>query len=90
MQFNDTLVPEFQYPHYGNPDDVFSNQYPVYRYYYSLLIFVRDMYDQRLTEIQFEEHRKSDKRSAVLIVDNTKNSHFWTKHKQTNGRQYEG
>ena len=30
-QFNDTLVPEFQYPHYGDPNDIFQNQYPVYR-----------------------------------------------------------
>jgi len=30
-RFNDTLVPEFQYPHYGNPDDVFHNQYPTYK-----------------------------------------------------------
>jgi len=30
-QFNDTLVPDFRYPHYGNPQDVFHSQYPEYR-----------------------------------------------------------
>ena len=31
-QFNDTLVPEFVYPHYGDPQDVLHSQYPEYRY----------------------------------------------------------
>jgi len=30
-QFNDTLVPEFVYPHYGDPQDVLHSQYPEYR-----------------------------------------------------------
>ena len=39
-QFNDTLVQEFQYPHYGDPNDVLHNQYPVYRY-----VALFDFYD---------------------------------------------
>jgi len=30
-QFNDTLVPDFRYPHYGDPHDVPHSQYPEYR-----------------------------------------------------------
>ena len=30
-QFNDSLVPDFRYPHYGNPQDVLHSQYPEYR-----------------------------------------------------------
>ena len=30
-QFNDTLVPDFRYPHYGNPEDILHSQYPEYR-----------------------------------------------------------
>lgn len=30
-QFNDTLVPDFHYPHYGNPQDVINAQYPTYK-----------------------------------------------------------
>jgi len=30
-QFNDSLVPDFRYPHYGDPQDVFHSQYPEYR-----------------------------------------------------------
>jgi len=30
-QFNDSLVPDFRYPHYGNPQDILHSQYPEYR-----------------------------------------------------------
>jgi len=30
-QFNDSLVPDFRYPHYGNPQDILHSQYPDYR-----------------------------------------------------------
>jgi dipeptidyl-peptidase-4 len=30
-RFNDTLVPEFRYPHYGDPEDILHSQYPEYR-----------------------------------------------------------
>ena len=28
VEFNDTAVQEFVYPHYGDPDDPLSNRYP--------------------------------------------------------------
>ena len=30
-QFNDTNVPEFKYPNYGDSMDVLSAQYPTYK-----------------------------------------------------------
>jgi dipeptidyl-peptidase 4 len=30
-QFNDTLVPEFRYPVYGEPNDIYGVQYPEYK-----------------------------------------------------------
>ena len=30
-QFNDTLVPIFNYPHYGNPNDIMNDKYPTYK-----------------------------------------------------------
>merc|ERR1711892_1085506 len=30
-QFNDSLVPDFRYPHYGDPQDILHSQYPEYR-----------------------------------------------------------
>jgi len=30
-KFNDSLVPDFRYPHYGNPNDILHSQYPEYR-----------------------------------------------------------
>ena len=31
VQFNDTLVPDFRYPVYGEPNNIYDAQYPEYK-----------------------------------------------------------
>lgn len=61
VQFNDTLVPEFRYPVYGEPNNIYDAQYPEYkivRYPKSgetnptVRVFVRDVADSANKEVE--------------------------------------